>query len=75
MLNMMIGTLPAAISVLERLMDRYGPERLGEVRPAQDPAGNESGRIFLARLNDGVTVQAVVQMDGSLCLRELEDAG
>lgn len=65
MIMKMLAALPDAAEVTERLVARFGPERLWQVE-------RMSKHIYRAWLSDGGVALATVMEDGSLSVRELE---
>lgn len=62
MIGAIINTLPDAAAVTEQLVAHYGPEQL-------------SKHFFRARLRDGTMAMAIVQPEGQVMIRELEEVG
>ena len=68
MFKTIASTLPDAAAVTEQLVARYGPEQLRQVEQL-------SKHFFRARLRDGSMAMAIVQPEGQVVIRELEEAG
>ena len=68
MIGAIINTLPDAAAVTEQLVSQYGPEQLRQVEQL-------SAHFFRARLSDGFMAMAIVQPEGQVVIRELEEAG
>lgn len=68
MIGSIVNTLPDAAAVTEQLVARYGPEQLRQVEQL-------SKHFFRARLRDGSMAMAIVQPEGQVVIRELEEAG
>lgn len=68
MMGAILATLPEATAVADKLIAQYGAERLWQVERL-------SKHIFRAWLTDGRLALAIVQEDGSLDVRELEEVG
>lgn len=68
MFKTIASTLPDAAAVTEQLVARYGPEQLRQVEQL-------SAHFFRARLSDGSMAMAIVQPEGQVVIRELEEAG
>ena len=62
MIGAIVSTLPDAAAVTEQLVARYGPEQLSE-------------HFFRARIRDGSMAMAIVQPEGQVVIRELEEVG
>lgn len=68
MIGSIVNTLPDAAAVTEQLVARYGPEQLRQVEQL-------SKHFFRARLRDGSMAMVIVQPEGQVVIRELEEAG
>lgn len=68
MFKTIASTLPDAAAVTEQLVARYGPEQLRQVEPLSE-------HFFRARLRDGSMAMAIVQPEGQVVIRELEEVG
>lgn len=68
MIGAIINTLPDAAAVTEQLVARYGPEKLWQVERLSE-------HFFQARLRDGSVALAIIQPEGQVVIRELEEAG
>ena len=68
MFKTIASTLPDAAAVTEQLVARYGPEQLWQVEQLSE-------HFFRARLRDGSMAMAIVQQEGQVVIRELEEAG
>lgn len=68
MFKTIASTLPDAAAVTEQLVARYGPEQLRQVEQLSE-------HFFRARLRDGSMAMAIVQPEGQVVIRELEEAG
>lgn len=63
---MVTASLPTGCRAAERLIERYGSEQVWQVEQLSD-------HIFRAWLNNGGVALCIVQEDGSMEIRELED--
>lgn len=68
MFKTIASTLPDAAAVTEQLVVRYGPEKLWQVEQLSE-------HFFRARLRDGSMAMAIVQPEGQVVIRELEEVG
>lgn len=68
MLKTIARTLPDAAAVTEQLVARYGPEKLRQVERLSE-------HFFRARFRDGSMAMAIVQPEGQVMIRELEEVG
>ena len=68
MLKTIASTLPDAAAVSEQLVARYSPEQLRQVEQLSE-------HFFRARLRDGSMAMAIVQPEGQVMIRELEEVG
>lgn len=68
MIGAIINTLPDAAAVTEQLVAHYGAEKLRQVEQL-------SKHFFRARLRDGSMAMAIVQPEGQVVIRELEEVG
>lgn len=68
MIGVIMSTLPDAAAVTEQLVVRYGPEKLWQVEQLSE-------HFFRARLRDGSMAMAIVQPEGQVVIRELEEVG
>ncbi|MGO5022073.1 hypothetical protein ACTQ4E_03115 [Lawsonibacter sp. LCP25S3_G6] len=68
MLKTIASTLPDAAAVTEQLVARYGPEQLRQVEQLSE-------HFFRARIRDGSMAMAIVQPEGQVVIRELEEVG
>ena len=68
MIGVIMSTLPDAAAVTEQLVARYGPEQLRQVEQLSE-------HFFRVRLGDGSMAMAIVQPEGQVVIRELEEAG
>lgn len=68
MIRTVSATLPAAAAVTDKLVMLYGPERVWQVERLSE-------HIFRVWMTDGGVALAIVQEDGSLAVRELEEVG
>lgn len=64
-MNTLLRTLPCAARVTERLVAQFGPERISQIIQRSD-------NIYLAQLNDGSAVSAIVKDNGEICVMELD---
>ena len=64
-MNTLLRTLPCATRVMERLVAQFGAERISQILQRSD-------NIYLAQLNDGSAVSAIVKDNGEICVMELE---
>lgn len=68
MFKTIASTLPDAAAVTEQLVSQYGPEQLRQVEQLSE-------HFFRARLRDGSMAMAIVQPEGQVVIRELEEVG
>lgn len=68
MIGSIVNTLPDAAAVTEQLVARYGPQKLRQVEQLSE-------HFFRARLRDGSMAMAIVQPEGQVVIRELEEVG
>lgn len=68
MIGCVVNTLPDAAAVTEQLVARYGPEQLRQVEQLSE-------NFFRAMLRDGSMAMAIVQPEGQVVIRELEEVG
>ncbi len=68
MCNTVSETLTNSCQVVELLLQRFGPELVWQVEQLSE-------HIFRAWLNNGTVALAIVQTDGTVDIRELEDMG
>lgn len=68
MFETIASTLPDAAAVTEQLVARYGPEQLRQVEQLSE-------HFFRVRLSDGSMAMAIVQPEGQVVIRELEEVG
>lgn len=68
MFKTIASTLPDAAAVTEQLVAHYGPEQLRQVEQLSE-------HFFRARLRDGSMAMAIVQPEGQVMIRELEEVG
>lgn len=68
MIGEIVSTLPDAAAVTEHLVDHYGAETLRQVEQLSE-------HFFRARLRDGSMAMAIVQPEGQVVIRELEEVG
>lgn len=66
MIGEIVSTLPGAAAVTEQLVVRYGADLLWQVEQLSE-------HIFRGWLTNGGVVLAMIQPDGGLQIRELED--
>lgn len=68
MIGAIINTLPDAAAVTEQLVSQYGPEQLRQVEQLSE-------HFFRVSLRDGTMAMAIVQPEGQVMIRELEEVG
>ena len=68
MFETIASTLPDAAAVTEQLVAHYGAEKLWQVEQL-------SVHFFRARLRDGSMAMVIVQPEGQVVIRELEEVG
>ena len=68
MLKTIARAVPDAAAVTEQLVARYGPEQLRQVEQLSE-------HFFRVRLGDGSMAMAIVQPEGKVVIRELEEVG
>ena len=68
MFKTIASTLPDAAAVTEQLVAHYGAEKLRQVEQLSE-------HFFRARLRDGSMAMAIVQPEGQVVIRELEEVG
>lgn len=68
MFKTIASTLPDAAAVTEQLVAHYGAEKLRQVE-------QRSEHFFRARIRDGSMAMAIVQPEGQVVIRELEEVG
>lgn len=68
MIGSIVNTLPDAAAVTEQLVAHYGAEKLWQVEQLSE-------HFFRVRLRDGSMAMAIVQPEGQVMIRELEEVG
>lgn len=68
MFKTIASTLPDAAAVTEQLVAHYGEEKLRQVEQLSE-------HFFRARLRDGSMAMEIVQLEGQVVIRELEEVG
>ena len=68
MIGSIVNTLPDAAAVTEQLVAQYGSEQLRQVEQLSE-------HFSRARLRDGTMAMAIVQPEGQVMIRELEEVG